>query len=96
MFTRLFRLSGRDGGGGIRGWGTGDGWASDDAGANETRLRLLTLQGQWLEVEGRMLSEPTSIGKVGGNVANFRWFAPHARSAHLEYFGPGCVSFPCQ
>lgn len=79
----FFGISGRGGGGGSRGWGAGEGWESDDAGANETRLRLLTLQGQWLEVEGRMLSEASSAGKVGVNAAGSEWFVPHSPSAGI-------------
>lgn len=44
------------------GWGENEGWESQDAGAHETRLRLLTLQGQWLEIKGRMLAETSSSG----------------------------------
>lgn len=64
VIPRLFWISARGGDAGSRDWGAGEGWASDDASANETRLRLLTLQGQWLEIEGRMLSEPDSVDKV--------------------------------
>ena len=64
----VLTFEGRGGGRGSPEWGTGEGWESDDASANETRLRLLTLQGQWLEIEGRMLSEPNSVGKVSVGV----------------------------
>eukprot|EP00903_Cladosiphon_okamuranus_P011333 g10683.t1 len=46
-----------------RGWGESEGWESQGAGAHETRLRLLTLQGQWLEIKGRVLAE---VGSSGG------------------------------
>ena len=45
------------------GWGESEGWESQGAGAHETRLRLLTLQGQWLEIKARMLAE---VGSSGG------------------------------
>lgn len=49
------------GGGGAGRWGAGDGWESHGVGASETRLRLLTLQGLWLEIEGRMLTEQREV-----------------------------------
>ncbi|CAM9811219.1 unnamed protein product, partial [Ectocarpus fasciculatus] len=52
----------RASGGGSRGWGEGQGWETQGAGAHETRLRLLTLQGQWLETKGHLLAENNSPG----------------------------------
>lgn len=48
------------------GRGESEGWASEGTGTPETRLRLLTLQGQWLEIKGRMLAEtgPSGDAKV--------------------------------
>lgn len=48
------------------GWGEGQGWETQGAGAHETRLRLLTLQGQWLETKGHLLAGNNSPG--GGQV----------------------------
>ncbi|CAB1116122.1 unnamed protein product [Ectocarpus sp. CCAP 1310/34] len=48
--------------GDTRGWGEGEGWETQGAKAHETRLRLLTLQGQWLETKGHLLAENNSSG----------------------------------
>lgn len=45
------------------GWGEGEGWETQGAEAHETRLRLLTLQGQWLETKGHLLAENNSSGR---------------------------------
>lgn len=74
------------------GWGQSEGWDSHGAGAHETRLRLLTLQGQWLEIKGRMLAEAGSSGgpKVRRVVnltapPSFRMVRPSLRT-HAEIF----------
>lgn len=51
---------------GAKAWGMGDGWESHGLGAQETRLRLLTLQGQWLEAEGLLLREQERSSGGGG------------------------------
>eukprot|EP00752_Nemacystus_decipiens_P003549 g3275.t1 len=62
--------------GNSRGWRQGEGWESQGADAHETRLRLLTLQGQWLEIKGRMLAEVGSSGGAKeGEVAESLWGA---------------------
>ncbi|CAM9754681.1 unnamed protein product [Ectocarpus sp. 6 AP-2014] len=52
----------RASGGSRAGWGEGEGWETQGAEAHETRLRLLTLQGQWLETKGLLLAENNSSG----------------------------------
>lgn len=47
-------------------WGVGNEWESCGLGAQETRLRLLTLQGQWLEAEEHLLSERGAVNNAGG------------------------------
>lgn len=44
----------------LSGWGESENRVSDDTGARETRLQLLTLQGQWLEMKGNMLLTESS------------------------------------
>lgn len=53
------------GGRGGTAWGAGDGWEGDGAGAHETRLRLLTLQGEWLEAEGVVVAEQQQEVGIG-------------------------------
>lgn len=38
-------------------WGAANGWEGEGPGAAETRIRLLTLEGEWLEKEGHILRE---------------------------------------
>lgn len=49
-------------GGGVA-WGASDGWEAHGPEAKETRLRLLALQGYWLELEGNILAEQRKEGR---------------------------------